>query len=92
MLSAHVFDPPCLSMHNNAPVEHCVAEAIILFISVGEDPRFFKRWVNQYPARLSGGLQSPTKINAPRGCAGIRFGIMSASADPNPAPSLASET
>ena len=23
-------DPPCLSMRNNAPVEHCVAEAFIL--------------------------------------------------------------
>ena len=36
MLSAHVFNPPCLSMRNNAPVEYCVAEAFILFISVGE--------------------------------------------------------
>ena len=26
----HSFDPPCLSMRNNAPVEHCVAEAFIL--------------------------------------------------------------
>ena len=25
-----VCDPPCLSMRNNAPVEHCVAEAFIL--------------------------------------------------------------
>ena len=81
----------------------------------GKPPRFCKRWVYQYPARLSGGLQSPTEINAPRGrrtssgrsllpaghvgadrseakTAGIRFGIMSAHADPNPAPSLASET
>ena len=40
----------------------------------GEDPRFYKRRVKQYPASLSGGLQSPTEINAPRGCAGIRFG------------------
>ena len=24
---AHVCNPPCLSMRNNAPVEHCVAEA-----------------------------------------------------------------
>ena len=24
-------DPPCLSMRNNAPVEHCVAEALILY-------------------------------------------------------------
>ena len=40
----------------------------------GEDPRFYKRGIGQYPARLSGGLQSPTEINAPRGCAGIRFG------------------
>ena len=28
--SAHVCDPPCLSMRNNAPVEHCIAEAFIL--------------------------------------------------------------
>ena len=28
--TAHVCDPPCLSMRNNAPVEHCVAEAFIL--------------------------------------------------------------
>ncbi len=40
----------------------------------GEDPRFYKRRVKQYPARLSGGFQSPAEINAPRGCAGIRFG------------------
>lgn len=62
------------------------------FISVGEDSRFCKRLVNQYPARPSGGLQSPTEINALLGCAGIRFGIMSASANPNSAPSLANET
>ena len=30
----------------------------------GEDPRFYKRGIDQYPARLSGGLQSPTEINA----------------------------
>ena len=30
----------------------------------GEDPRFYKRRVKQYPARLSGGFQSPTEINA----------------------------
>ena len=29
----------------------------------GEDPRFYKRRVKQYPARLSGGFQSPTEIN-----------------------------
>ena len=80
-----------------------------LFYLSGEDPRFCKRWVNQYPACLSGGSQSPTEINAPRGrrtsgghslcadrseaeTAGIRSGIMSAGADPNPAPSLARET
>ena len=57
-----------------------------------ENPRFYKRWVEQYPAGLSGGFQSPTEINAPRGCAGIRICTMSAYADPNPAPSLASET
>ena len=56
------------------------------FYLSGEDPRFYKRRVKQYPASLSGGLQSPTEINAPRGCAGIRLGIMSAYADPNPAP------
>ena len=44
------------------------------FYLSGEDPRFYKRRVKQYPARLSGGFQSPTEINAPRGCAGIRFG------------------
>ena len=43
-----------------------------LFYLSGEDPCFCKRWVNQYPACLSGGSQSPTEINAPRGCAGIR--------------------
>ena len=62
------------------------------FYLSGEDPRFYKRRVKQYPASLSGGFQSPTEINAPRGCAGIRLGIMSAYADPNLAPSLASET
>ena len=61
------------------------------FYLSGEDPRFYKRRVKQYPASLSGGLQAPTEINAPRGCAGIRLGIMSAYADPNPAPILASE-
>ena len=40
----------------------------------GEDPRFYKRRVKQYPASLSGEFQSPTEINAPRGCAGIRLG------------------
>ena len=45
----------------------------LIYLS-GEDPRFYKRGIDQYPARLSGGLQSPTEINAPRGCAGIRFG------------------
>ena len=55
----------------------------------GEAPRFYKRRVKQYPARLSGGFQSPAEINAQlhnapqehcyacigtRGCAGIRFG------------------
>ena len=59
------------------------------FISVGKTPASIKRRINQYPARLSGGLQSPTEINAQlhnapqehcyacigtRGCAGIRFG------------------
>ena len=44
------------------------------FYLSGEDPRFYKRGIGQYPARLSGGFQSPTEINAPRGCAGIRFG------------------
>ena len=34
----------------------------------------YKWGIGQYPARLSGGFQSPTEINAPRGCAGIRFG------------------
>ena len=59
------------------------------FYLSGEDHRFYKRRVKQYPASLSGGLQSPTEINAQlhnapqehcyacigtRGCAGIRFG------------------
>ena len=46
----------------------------IMFYLSGEDPCFCKRGIDQYPARLSGGLQSPTEINAPRGCAGIWFG------------------
>ena len=33
----------------------------------GEDPRFCKRGIGQYPARLSGGFQSPTEINASGG-------------------------
>ena len=33
----------------------------------GEDPRFYKRGIGQYPARLSGGFQSPTEINASGG-------------------------
>ena len=37
-----------------------------LYLS-GEDPRFYKRRVKQYPASLSGGLQSPTEINASGG-------------------------
>ena len=49
-------------------------EGKCIFISVGENPRFCKRWVKQYPASLSGEFQSPTEINAPRGCAGIRLG------------------
>ena len=36
----------------------------ILFYLSGEDPRFYKRRVKQYPARLSGGFQSHTEINA----------------------------
>ena len=59
-----------------------------LFISVGENPCFCKRWVKQYPASLSGEFQSPTEINAQlhnaqqehcyvcigtRGCAGIQL-------------------
>ena len=35
-----------------------------LFYLSGEDPRFYKRGIGQYPARLSGGFQSPTEINA----------------------------
>ena len=37
-----------------------------LYLS-GEDPRFNKRGIGQYPARLSGGFQSPTEINASGG-------------------------
>ena len=33
----------------------------------GKDPRFCKRGIGQYPARLSGGFQSPTEINASGG-------------------------
>ena len=33
----------------------------------GEDTRFYKRGICQYPARLSGGFQSPTEINASGG-------------------------
>ncbi len=32
------------------------------FYLSGEAPRFYKRRVKQYPASLSGGLQSPTEI------------------------------
>ena len=37
------------------------------FYLSGEDPRFYKRGIGQYPARLSGGFQSPTEINASGG-------------------------
>ena len=66
-----------------------ISASILTFYLSGEDPRFYKRGIDQYPARLSGGLQSPTEINAQlrnapqehcyacigtRGCAVIRFG------------------
>ena len=38
----------------------------IVYLS-GEDPSFYKRGIGQYPARLSGGFQSPTAINASGG-------------------------
>ena len=38
----------------------------IVYLS-GEDPSFYKRGIGQYPARLSGGFQSPTEINASGG-------------------------
>ena len=38
-----------------------------LFYLSGEDPRFCKRRVKQYPAPLSGGFQSPTEIKASGG-------------------------
>ena len=72
----------------------------------GEDPRFYKRGIGQYPARLSGGFQSPTEINASatqcstgallrmhRHARMRRDSVWkkSAYADPNPAPILASE-
>ena len=38
------------------------------------------------------GVNPPLRYTLREGCAGIRFGIMSADADTNPAPSLASET
>ncbi len=40
---------------------------ISYFYLSGEDPRFCKRGIGQYPARLSGGFQSPTEINASGG-------------------------
>jgi hypothetical protein len=40
---------------------------ITMFYLSGEDPRFYKRGIGQYPARLSGGFQSPTEINASGG-------------------------
>ena len=56
---------------------------------MGDDPRLYRRWVtNLYQRRVS----IPHLLYAPRGCAGIRIGIMSAKADPNPAPRLASES
>ena len=54
---------------------------ISIFIRWGED-------TNMYQWRVS----IPHLINAPRGCAGIRRSVMSADADPNPAPRLASES
>ena len=72
----------------------------------GKDSRFYKRGIDQYPARLSIGLQSPIEINAQlhnapqehcyvcigtRGCALDSVWKISAYADPNPAPILASE-
>ena len=54
---------------------------------MGEDSRLYRRGgTNMYQWRVS------NLINAPRGCAGIRRSIMSADADPNPAPRLASES
>ena len=41
-----------------------ISSLINEFISVGEDPRFCKRWVIQYPARLNGGSHSPALISA----------------------------
>ena len=38
-----------------------------MFYLSGKDSRFNKRGIDQYPARLSGGLQSPTEINASGG-------------------------
>ena len=56
---------------------------------MGDDPRLYRRWVtNLYQRRVS----IPHLIYAPRRCAGIQIGIMSAKADPNPAPRLASES
>ena len=56
---------------------------------MGEDSRLYRRrGTNMYQWRVS----TPHLINAPRGCAGIRRSIMSADADPNPAPRLASES
>ena len=50
----------------NIPVYNKDLRLWILYLS-GEDPRFCKRGKGQYPARLSGGFQSPTEINASGG-------------------------
>ena len=39
----------------------------LTYLSQWGRPRFYKRGIGQYPARLSGGFQSPTEINASGG-------------------------
>ncbi len=51
------------------------------FISVGEDPFLLTNVGRGYNKINSVGVQSPTEINAPRGCARIRKGNLSACAD-----------
>ncbi len=43
---------------------HRMLNATAPFYLSGEDHRFYKRGIDQYPARLSSGFQSPTEIRA----------------------------
>ncbi|MCR5517682.1 MAG: Gx transporter family protein [Lachnospiraceae bacterium] len=57
------------------------AMCLVNFISVGEDPFLLTNVGRGYNKINSVGVQSPTEINAPRGCARIRKGNLSACAD-----------